>query len=305
MISPKVECAKLPPGRHFARECRALRNQDSKNKESSRRSVPMEISTSIALVSCDGLGGYDWSDQAKEEPNYALMAFSSSSPNSEAEAVNMLAIFTFLLPLWTADPPFSQDPKSSHDDGSKPSSDNGKKVDEDPRKESECNDQEKEDNVNNTNNVNAASTNEVNAVGGKKSIKHPFDPNMPALEDDSIFDFSSDDKDVGAEADMNKLDTTIQTYDHRDSGSRYLERLGCQGGPYVEVALQAPLSRLLPGPEEPEQAPPSPDYVPGPEHTDDEIVAEDQPGAEDASPAAQSPDYVPESNPEARTRKRG
>ncbi|GJS99561.1 ribonuclease H-like domain-containing protein [Tanacetum coccineum] len=33
-----------------------------------------------------------------------------------------------LLPLWTADPPFFQDPKSSHDDGSKPSSDNGKKV---------------------------------------------------------------------------------------------------------------------------------------------------------------------------------
>ncbi|GJT26497.1 putative ribonuclease H-like domain-containing protein [Tanacetum coccineum] len=36
-----------------------------------------------------------------------------------------------LLPLWTTDPPFSQDPKSSHDDGSKPSSDDGKKVDED------------------------------------------------------------------------------------------------------------------------------------------------------------------------------
>ncbi|GJV41769.1 putative ribonuclease H-like domain-containing protein [Tanacetum coccineum] len=115
-----------------------------------------------------------------------------------------------LLPLWTADPPYSQDPKSSHDDGSKPSSDDGKKVDEDPRKDSECNDQEKEDNVNNTNNVNAASTNEVNAVGGKTSIELPFDPNMPALEDYSIFDFSRDDDDVGAEADINNLDTTIQ-----------------------------------------------------------------------------------------------
>ncbi|GJW96422.1 putative reverse transcriptase domain-containing protein [Tanacetum coccineum] len=50
---------------------------------------------------------------------------------------------------------------------------------------------------------------------------------------------------------------------------------------------------------EPEQAPPSPDYVPGPEHADDEIVVEDQPYAEDASPTAQSPDYVPESDPEA------
>nr|GEV15486.1 hypothetical protein [Tanacetum cinerariifolium] len=68
---------------HLARECRALRNQDNKNKESSRRSVPMETSTSIALVSCDGLGRYDWSDQEEEEPNYALMAFASLSSDSE------------------------------------------------------------------------------------------------------------------------------------------------------------------------------------------------------------------------------
>ncbi|GJV26178.1 hypothetical protein Tco_1378873 [Tanacetum coccineum] len=53
---------------HFARECRAPRNQDNK-KESSRRSMSVETSTSIALVSCDGLGGYDWSDQAEEGPN--------------------------------------------------------------------------------------------------------------------------------------------------------------------------------------------------------------------------------------------
>ncbi|GJU51605.1 hypothetical protein Tco_1221160, partial [Tanacetum coccineum] len=99
---------------------------------------------------------------------------------------------------------------SSDDDGSKPSSDDGKKVDEDPRKDSECNNQEKEDNVNSTNNVNAASINEVNAVGGKISIKLLVDPNMPALEDYSIFDSSKDDEDVGAEADMNNLDTTIQ-----------------------------------------------------------------------------------------------
>ncbi|GJT69995.1 hypothetical protein Tco_1029281 [Tanacetum coccineum] len=81
------------------------------------------------------------------------------------------------------------------------------------RKETEL----KEDDVNNTNNVNtvsstvnAAGTNEVNVVGGKTSIKLPFDPNMPTLEDDSIFDFSSDDEDDGAMADMNNLDTTIQ-----------------------------------------------------------------------------------------------
>ncbi|GJW80054.1 retrovirus-related pol polyprotein from transposon TNT 1-94 [Tanacetum coccineum] len=122
-----------------------------------------------------------------------------------------------LLPLWTVDPPFFQDPKSSHDDGSKPSSDDGKKVDEDPRKESECKDQEKEDNVNSTNNaniirstVNATGINEVNVVGRKTSIELPFDLNMPALEDYSIFDFLRDNEDDGAVADMNNLDTTIQ-----------------------------------------------------------------------------------------------
>ncbi|GJV20545.1 putative ribonuclease H-like domain-containing protein [Tanacetum coccineum] len=115
-----------------------------------------------------------------------------------------------LLPLCPADPPSSQDPKSSQDDGSKPSSDDGKKVDEDSRKDSEGIDQEKEDNVNSINNVNAASTNEVNVVGGKISIELPFDPNIHALEDYSIFDSSRDDEDDGAEADMNNLDTTIQ-----------------------------------------------------------------------------------------------
>ncbi|GJQ92693.1 putative ribonuclease H-like domain-containing protein [Tanacetum coccineum] len=117
-----------------------------------------------------------------------------------------------LLPLWTADPPYSQDPKSSHDDddGSKPSSDDGRKFDEDPRKECECNDQEKEYNVNNTNTVNATSTNEVNAIGGKTRIGLPLDPNMHALEDYNIFDSSKDDDNVGAEADIKNLDTTIQ-----------------------------------------------------------------------------------------------
>ncbi|GKE89873.1 ribonuclease H-like domain-containing protein [Tanacetum coccineum] len=114
-----------------------------------------------------------------------------------------------LLPLWTVDPPYSQDPKSSHNNGSKPSSVDGKKVDEDPRKDSECNDQKKEDHVNSTNNVNATSTKEVNAVGGKTSIELPFDPNMSTLEDYSIFDFSRNDEDDGAMANMNNLDTTI------------------------------------------------------------------------------------------------
>ncbi|GJW10548.1 uncharacterized mitochondrial protein-like protein [Tanacetum coccineum] len=108
-----------------------------------------------------------------------------------------------LLPLWPANPPLSQSPKSSPDAGFKPSSD------------------EKDDNVNSTNNVNTASdgnnTNNVNAVsstinaasiednaiGAKISIELPDDLNMPELED---IVYSDDDEDVGVEADMNNLD---------------------------------------------------------------------------------------------------
>nr|GFA68116.1 putative ribonuclease H-like domain-containing protein [Tanacetum cinerariifolium] len=93
------------------------------------------------------------------------------------------------------------DQKSSNDDGSKPSSDDGKKVNEDPRNKSECKDQEKEDNVNSLT-INVTSTNEDNEL--------PFDTNIHALEDVSTLNFSSDDEDDGAMADMNNLGTTIQ-----------------------------------------------------------------------------------------------
>ncbi|GJT40501.1 uncharacterized mitochondrial protein-like protein [Tanacetum coccineum] len=76
-----------------------------------------------------------------------------------------------LLPLWTADPPFSQISKNSPDAGFKPSSNDGKEVDEDLK---------------------------------KIYIELPDDPNMPHLED---IVYSDDDEDVGAEADMNNLDT--------------------------------------------------------------------------------------------------
>ncbi|GJS06677.1 putative ribonuclease H-like domain-containing protein [Tanacetum coccineum] len=238
------------------KECIAPRNQDNK-KESSRRSVPVETSTSTALVSCDGLGGYDWNYKEIDRGYVAfgenpkgekitekvkLLEYSIVDTGSLAEK-NLHIRFsesTLMLagsgPDWLFDidaltrtmnyEPIvvgtqsngfagtkasdNADPKSSHDDGSKPSSDDGKKVDEDPRKDSKSNDQKKEDNVNSTNNVNIASINEVNTFGGKTSIELSDDPNMPALEDYIIFDFTRDDEDDDVEADMNNLDTTVQ-----------------------------------------------------------------------------------------------
>ncbi|GJS60332.1 uncharacterized mitochondrial protein-like protein [Tanacetum coccineum] len=156
--------------------------------------------------------------------------FSESTPNVVGSRLDWLFDIDALTRTMNYEPLVAgtqsngfADPKTSHNDGSKPRSDDGKKVDEDPRKDSECKDQDKENNVNSTNNVNtvgnvntvsstinAARTNEVNVVGVKTSIELLFDPNMPALEDDSIFEFSRDDEDDGAVTDMNNLDTTIQ-----------------------------------------------------------------------------------------------
>nr|GEW75600.1 hypothetical protein [Tanacetum cinerariifolium] len=45
---------------HFSREYRSPR--DNRNKDTPRRTVPLEVSTLNALVSqCDAVGGYDWS----------------------------------------------------------------------------------------------------------------------------------------------------------------------------------------------------------------------------------------------------
>ncbi|GJX42004.1 putative ribonuclease H-like domain-containing protein [Tanacetum coccineum] len=91
-----------------------------------------------------------------------------------------------LLPLWTADPPFSQSSKSSPDAGFKPSGDDEKKVTKEPKKEG------------------GDPRKDINVVGAKTSIDLPNDPNMPELED---IVYSDDDQDVGAEADMTNLDT--------------------------------------------------------------------------------------------------
>ncbi|GKC44758.1 hypothetical protein Tco_1062480 [Tanacetum coccineum] len=69
------------------RECRAPRNKDgqyryqdnSRNQESSKRTVNVEDTSSKAMLAIDGIG-FDWSDMAEEQvqTNMALMAFSDS-----------------------------------------------------------------------------------------------------------------------------------------------------------------------------------------------------------------------------------
>nr|GEW19296.1 hypothetical protein [Tanacetum cinerariifolium] len=83
----KIECFNYYKNGHFARECRALKNQENKQIKYGRKTMPMENPTENALIAQDEIGGYDWSYQAEEEhpTNYALMALTSSGSSSSLD----------------------------------------------------------------------------------------------------------------------------------------------------------------------------------------------------------------------------
>nr|GFC47321.1 hypothetical protein [Tanacetum cinerariifolium] len=89
-VGAKLSASTLPNVdslNHFAREYRSPKDTRRPAVVEKRRSVPVETSTSNALVSqCDATGSYDWSYQAEEEPNnFALMDFLFSSSNSSSD----------------------------------------------------------------------------------------------------------------------------------------------------------------------------------------------------------------------------
>nr|GEU41789.1 hypothetical protein [Tanacetum cinerariifolium] len=300
-----VECYNCHKRGNFARECRALRNQDNKHKESLRRSVLMETSTSTALVSCDGSGSKVSNDStclkscletvkllksqndqlSKDLKKFKLMVLAMSS-KEEHKAVRKNDDAP-IIKEWVSDGKeenVSQpkiEKKTVRPSIVKKEFVKSKQQEKTARKTVKQVQKQvimlfklerrqnmskitvcyhygllihhfpkiqrvlmmmdlnlkvmieirlmriqvknvnimikrEEDNVNSTNNVNtisstvnAASTNKVNADGRIIRSELPFDLNMPALEDVSIFNFSNNDEDDGAMTDINNLDTTI------------------------------------------------------------------------------------------------
>ncbi|GJZ48262.1 ribonuclease H-like domain-containing protein, partial [Tanacetum coccineum] len=83
----KVECFNCHKMGHFAKECRAPRNQDSRNTEPTRRTVPVKETTSNALVSMCDCFGYDWSDQAEKGKDLRTTRISVVSYKTGLESV--------------------------------------------------------------------------------------------------------------------------------------------------------------------------------------------------------------------------
>nr|GEU86811.1 hypothetical protein [Tanacetum cinerariifolium] len=77
----KVECYNCHKRCHFARECRVPRNWVNRNRDDTRRVVPVKTPTN-ALFVANGMG-YDWNYLAEEGPiDFALMDHSSSGSSS-------------------------------------------------------------------------------------------------------------------------------------------------------------------------------------------------------------------------------
>ncbi|GJW81596.1 ribonuclease H-like domain-containing protein [Tanacetum coccineum] len=168
-------------------------------------------------------------DALTKSMNYKLVVVGNQSNRSagtkacddagKARAETVPGKDYILLPLCTQDPLFSSSLKNYSDARFKPSGEEEMKDAEDLR--NECGipsteepriNQEKDASVNSTNNINTVSPTvnaasiEDNAVDENIVYGCADDPNMPHLEENGKF---SNNEDVGAEADMNNLDTFI------------------------------------------------------------------------------------------------
>ncbi|GJR00737.1 putative ribonuclease H-like domain-containing protein [Tanacetum coccineum] len=157
--------------------------------------------------------------------NYELVTVGNQTNKNAGIKDNIDAIPTqqyILLPLLYDSPQSSNDAVAD---------DAGKKTNKEPANEGE---RMKEGFANNTNRDNTISSS-VSTAGQNftNADDLPTDPLIPDLEDTVIFNGAYDDEDVGAEADLNNLETTMNVYrnkkDKRGIVFRNKARLVAQG----------------------------------------------------------------------------
>nr|GEW87913.1 hypothetical protein [Tanacetum cinerariifolium] len=219
-LSDAVECYNCHRRGHFVRECRSPR--DVRNKDTQRRNVPVETSTSNAMVSqCNGSDSevapcskaytkacatlqsyYDKLTVDFKKSQFDVLSYKSGLESVKAR-LNI-----------DADDAFDDKENESAVHVSPCSSDKPKKHDKKANREAKGK-TVGPNSTNNTNSFNVASSfdNAVSPnfeIGEKSSFvdpsQYPDDPNMPALVDIVYLD---DKENVGAEADFSNLETSI------------------------------------------------------------------------------------------------
>ncbi|GJW91941.1 retrovirus-related pol polyprotein from transposon TNT 1-94 [Tanacetum coccineum] len=183
----KVECYNCHKKGHFPRECRASTNQDNRNRESSRRSVPVSNDSTCSKSCLETVevlkSQYEQLLKRFKKSELMVVAYKTSlqSGNPQIDlqdkgvidsgcSRHMTGKISYLTDYEEIDGgyvSFGGNPKEgkshenvplncSQDDGSNLQVMMEKKVNEYPRKDSESIDQENDDNVNSTNNLQQA-----------------------------------------------------------------------------------------------------------------------------------------------------
>nr|GEZ83722.1 ribonuclease H-like domain-containing protein [Tanacetum cinerariifolium] len=129
----KVECFNCHKRGHFARECRAPKNQDNGNIEPIRKIVP-ETNPILQIMKkfIEDLLPLEVILKERKLPGKPIVAGNQSNGSAGKARVETIHDKDYiLLPLWTQDPPFSSSSKDSPGAGYKPLGEEEKKDTED------------------------------------------------------------------------------------------------------------------------------------------------------------------------------
>ncbi|GJV32415.1 reverse transcriptase domain-containing protein [Tanacetum coccineum] len=284
----KVECYNCHKKGHFTRECMTPR--ENRNREPVRRNVTVETTEIKALVAQDGLG----SSSSDSESQLNVGAYKVGLEFVEArldvykknEVVFEEDIKILKLDIKLRDNALTELRKKFKK--AEKDRDDLKLTLENQVVDSQVFDSQEND--------------RYKTRKGYHAVPPPYTGNFVPPKYDLVL---ADEEEYVFISSMSDSEDSTVTYTEIPSPYEDLSDIGSPGaeGPIFQ---DPPSLDYVPGPDEPEQAPPSPIYVPFvsepvyPELLveDDVLPAEEQPLPVAASPTTESPGYIPESDPE-------